>query len=335
MATKKKLRFGIAIPQMFSDGAVDTTLISKHMMQAESLGYDSAWVQDQVIGRSTPLHPRPGASDPRGTLSSRDLDVGPMPLVDPFTLLAFAGAITRRIKLGTSVVVSSIRSPVHLAKTVASLDQLTGGRLALGVGLGGIPDIYPAFGLSPECRISRFEEGISLIKRLWTESQVSYKSRFVCLYDVTIEPKPLQKPHPPILIGARDAPALKRAARLGDGWLGGGSSDTPRFKWELDQIKRYLEQEGRDPASFHISKRVYIAVDANRERASEKLQQWFYQYYRNAALAVETAIWGSEEECIEKLSELPLEEVNMLMLNPVYDIIEQSERLAKDILPKL
>lgn len=320
---------------MFPNGTVDTDLIRNFLIQAETLGFDSAWAQDQIIDRNAPLHLNQAGSDPRGTLDLRDLSVSPMPLVDPLTLIGFVSSFTSKIKLGTSVIVSTLRSPVHLAKIGASLDQLTDGRLILGVGLGGISNVYPVFGLNSKGRRTRFEEGINLLKRLWIERQVSYKSPFFHLNKVTVEPKPHQKPHPPIFIGAREKPALRRAVKLGDGWLGGGSSSTKRFKWELDQVNKYLEQENKCPKTFHISKRVYIAVDRNKKRASENLQKWFYQYYRNATLALETAIFGNEQECIEKISELPLDKLDMILLNPVYDLIEQPQLLAENILPNL
>ena len=167
MNNDRHLRFGISIPQMFPNGTVDTDLIRNFLIQAETLGFDSAWAQDQIIDRNAPLHLNQAGSDPRGTLNLRDLSVSPMPLVDPFTLIGFASWFTSKIKLGTSVIVSTLRSPVHLAKIGASLDQLTDGRLILGVGLGGISNVYPVFGLNSKGRRARFEEGINLLKWLW------------------------------------------------------------------------------------------------------------------------------------------------------------------------
>ena len=152
MLAKGKTRFGIAIPQMFPGGSIDMSLVSEHLRQAESLGYESVWVQDQVIGS--------------------------MPTLDPVSLLAYAAAITSKVKLGVSVLVKPFRSPVLLAKNTAILDQMTGGRLILGIGIGGHVDKYPVFGMTPERRVTRFEEGIRLMKRLWTESEVDYSGPF-------------------------------------------------------------------------------------------------------------------------------------------------------------
>ncbi|MEE9198889.1 MAG: LLM class flavin-dependent oxidoreductase [Dehalococcoidia bacterium] len=309
MLVKGKTRFGIAIPQMFPDGSIDLSLISKHLGQVESLGYESVWTQDQAFGS--------------------------MATLEPFILLAYAATQTSEVKLGISVLVMPFRSPVHLAKDSASLDQLTGGRLILGIGIGGQTDKYPALGFTPERRVTRFEEGIRLMKRLWTESDVDYPGPFWQLDKVTIEPKPSQRPHPPIWFGAHAAPALKRAARMGDGWMGAGSSTTQAFKEAIKQLRGYLEEEGREPAGFPLGKRVYIAVDRDREKASRKLQEWFAKYYGNAPLALEVSIFGPEEECIEKLGEVMSEDPDIIMFNPVYDLVDQAARLARDIVPKL
>jgi len=303
------LRFGIAIPQVFPDGSIDVSLIPGHLRQAESLGYDSAWVLEQVIGAC--------------------------PILEPLTLLAYAAPFTNRIKLGIALLVMPLRSPVHVAKSVASLDHLTGGRLILGIGIGGQAEAYPAFGLTAEHRVSRFEEGIRLMKRLWTESAVDFPGRFWQLKGVTIEPKPLQKPHPPLWFGGQAAPALKRAVRLGDGWMGAGASSIQAFREALRRVRGYLEEEGRDPSTFPLSKRLYIAVDRDKARASRKLQEWFGKVYGNGGLALEVSIFGGEEECVEKLGELTAEGLDLLLLNPVYGVMDQAARLARDVLPKL
>jgi alkanesulfonate monooxygenase SsuD/methylene tetrahydromethanopterin reductase-like flavin-dependent oxidoreductase (luciferase family) len=172
MAVDQELKFGIAIPQIFPSGVVEPPAIARWLAKAESLGYYGALVQEQVLGTVATL--------------------------DPIPLLSYAAAITSRLKLGTSVMLTVLRNPVTLAKSLASLDQLSQGRLMVGVGLGGYADIYPAFGMSRKGRAQRFEEGIRLIKTLWTEEQVTFQGRFWQLDKRSIDPKPLQKPHPPI-----------------------------------------------------------------------------------------------------------------------------------------
>ena len=303
------LQFGIAIPQMFPTGDVDLSEVSGFLAKAESLGYHSGWLQERLLGSMTAL--------------------------DPIPFLAYAAAFTTRLRLGTSVMVTAFRNPIFLAKSLATIDQLSRGRLIVGLGIGGSTDAYPAFGMSARGRARRFEEGIQLMKRLWTEDRVTVDSRFWQMEDLSINVKPFRQPHPPIWFGAHSERALRRAVRLGDGWMGAGSTSTATFKQEIRLLKQLLEEEGRDPSTFALSKRVYVAVDGDKKGASEKLQEWFGQYYRNPALALEVSVIGNEEECLEGLGEIVSEGVDLLMLNPVYHMEEQAERLAQDVLPKL
>ena len=221
MLAGKKTKVGIAVPQMFPYGPVDMGLVEEQLRLVESLGYDSVWTQDSVLGT--------------------------MDTLDPFTLLAYASTVTERVGLGISVLVLPFQNPVHLAKISASLDQLSKGRLMLGVGIGGHEDRYPSFGFDAQHRVTRFEHTVELIKRLWTEPQVTFKDRFWDLQDVSINPKPLQSPRPPIWFGAHAEPALERAVRIGDGWMGAGSSTTNAFKRSIAHIRSYMAEVGRDP----------------------------------------------------------------------------------------
>ncbi len=309
MVNKNKLQFGIAIPQMFSTGEIDLSAISRFLAKVESLGYHSGWVQERMLGG--------------------------MPSLEPISLLSYAAAFTSRLRLGTSVMLTALRNPIPLAKSLATLDQLSGGRIIVGVGLGGNTAIYPAFGISPRSRVRRFEEGIRLMKKLWTEDKVTFNGRFWQMDGASIAPRPFQKPHPPIWFGAHSESALRRAVRLGDGWMGAGSSSTRTFKEEIKLVRHCLEEEGRDPATLALSKRVYVTIDSNKKRASERLQKWFGDHYGNSSMALEVSVFGNEEECVEGLSEVVSQGIDLLMLNPVYEVTEQAERLARDVLPKL
>ena len=124
------------------------------------------------------------------------------------------------------VFVSTLHSPVHLAKGLSSLDQLSRGRLEIGVGTGGKGRPFAAFGVDPQRYVARFTEGLALMKALWTEPRVTFDGEFWQLKDAALEPKPFQKPYPPIWFGASAPSALRRAVRLGDGFFGAGSSPT-------------------------------------------------------------------------------------------------------------
>jgi alkanesulfonate monooxygenase SsuD/methylene tetrahydromethanopterin reductase-like flavin-dependent oxidoreductase (luciferase family) len=123
--------------------------------------------------------------------------------------------------------------------------------------------------------------------------------------------------------------------RYGDGFMGAGSSSTADFITQNGLIQQYLEEEGRDPETFRISKRVYLAVDDNKERAEKRLREWFGRYYGKSDMAPRVSIWGSRDECLDKLGILVQAGAKHLMLNPVYDEMEHLELLAEEIVPYL
>src|SRR6202042_3716057 len=130
------------------------------------------------------------------------------------------------------------------------LDQLSRGRLIVGVGIGGAHVPESVFGVSSERRGRRFVEGLQVMKELWTQPRATMNGEFWRFENVAMEPKPAQKPHPPLWFGARDAVALKRAARLGNGWMGAGSSSSADFIKQAELLRRSLGEERRDRGNF-------------------------------------------------------------------------------------
>ena len=173
------------------------------------------------------------------------------------------------------------------------------------------------------------------MKALWTESRATVSGTFWQFDKVPMQPKPMQQPHPPVWFGARQEPALRRAVQHGDGFMGAGSSSTADFIQQYDILQRCLDQAQRDPATFAISKRVYLAIDTDRERAERRLRQWFGVRYKNAEMAARVCVWGSRDECLDKLGALVQAGAQHLMLNPVFDEMEHLERLAQEIVPHL
>src|SRR5919109_1699242 len=249
MATTKSVRCGIAIPQDFIDGPLDIALLHTFLARAEALGYESAWVQEQIVG--------------------------PVPILEPVTVLTYAAALTRTLRLGTSVMLTVWRNPIQLSKSLTSLDLLSQGRLTVGVGLGNQRPEDAAFGVPLGRRARRFVEGIEVMKALWTQPAATFAGEYWQLAGIAQEPKPVQRPHPPLWFGAREPAALRRAVRLGNGWMGAGSSSNADFKAQAASLRGFLDDAKRDPSTFTVSKRVYIAVDANKSRAEERLRTWF------------------------------------------------------------
>lgn len=283
------MEFAIAIPQTYPDPA----LIQRFLRRAEELPFVAAWCIEQVIGT--------------------------IPVLESVTTVAYAAGITQRLRLGIAVLLINQRNPVELAKSLSSLDVLSNGRLIVGVGLGASTRHYPAYGLAPEGRVARFRENLELMKRLWTEDRVTLQGRFSQLDNIPMEPKPVQKPHPPIWFGGHAEAALRRAVELGDGYIGAGSAPIGDF---LQAVKLL-------PPDFPKAKRLYLAVGDGLQR----LRDWFGAFYHKPEMADQMAVWGPPKHIAGEIRRLQDAGVSHLLLNPVFDEEEQMERLAADVLP--
>ncbi|MAF83168.1 MAG: LLM class F420-dependent oxidoreductase [Chromatiales bacterium] len=311
------LTFGIPIPQVFLDGQADMQLVRTALQRAEQLGFDSAWVQDQVAG-----------------------DV---PLLESISLLSYAAAVTTTLRLGVSVIVLPIRNAPQLAKNVSTLDHMSNGRVILGVGLGPVfagDNYFQIFGTKADEALRRFNESISIMKSLWTQDKTNINGEFYRLENPGMEPKPIQQPHPPLWFGGQHPKALHRAVRMADGYMGAGPTTTRDFGSHVELIRRYLDEEGRDPASLPISKRVYLGIDNNEQRVKAGLDKFFAARYpwmikSNPNFVADICVWGSPERVVEGLCEVIDRGARMIVLNPLWDFVEQMEILATEVIPEL
>ncbi len=302
------MRFAISIPQHVADGAFDPAAFRAYLMRAEALGFHSAWTQENVFGSS------PGLA--------------------PLETMSYAAACSERLRIGCAVLVTPLHSPVHLAKSLSTLDQLSRGRLEVGVGTGGRGRMFSAFGVDGDSFVARFSEGLALLKACWTESPITFDGRFWQLDAATMEPKPFQKPHPPIWIGGSQPAALRRAVRLGDGFFGAGSTTTAQFAEQMRIVREALAQSSRDPATFQIAKRVYVAVDDEPRRAVSRIDEALQRHYGRAGMAA-VAVTGPPGECARGLREVAAAGAELIQLNPMFDDAEQMERLAAEVIPEL
>ncbi|HLW48311.1 MAG TPA: LLM class flavin-dependent oxidoreductase [bacterium] len=301
------MRFAIAIPQFVADGTFDPAGLRAYLARAETLGFDSAWTQEHVLGS--------------------------MPVLSPIETMTYAAACTERLRLGCAVFVSTLHSSVHLAKSLSTLDQLCRGRLDVGFGTGGGGRMFAAFGVDPDTFVARFVEGVRLMKALWTEPRVTFKGRFWQLEGAMMEPKPFQKPHPPVWIGANHPAAVRRAVRLGGGFFGAGSQTTERFAEQVRVLRAALAESGRPPAAFPIAKRVYIAVDDDTARARRRIAAALTALYGRNLEAV--AVFGPPDACVKGLREVGDAGTATILLNPMFDEAQQMERLAAEVIPRL
>ena len=302
---------GIEIPQVFFDGRVDVEHIRQFVIKSETLGYDSLWLQERIIGSFA--------------------------MLEPVRLLTYVAAVTTELRLGISVVLLTLRNPIQLAKSFSTLDCMSGGRAVLGVGLGGghLGSHEEVFGYSREKRVTRFTEAVQVMKLLWTEPKATFRGSFWNFKDVSMEPKPIQKPHLPLWFGGHHENALRRAVKYGNGWMGAGSSSSSAFIRESAMIRQFLTEAKRDPSTFGIAKRIYLAVDDDKDRAERRLREWFGLRYKNADLGPRVCIWGSRDECIEKIQQIVRAGVQHIVFNPMFDEMEHLEICAKELMPHL
>ena len=186
--------------------------ITENIRKAEACGFESAWIGEHLILPVECSSKYPYSPDGR---FPAPLDV---PFHDPMLALAFAAAVTSRIRLATGIFVVPLRNPVTTAKSVASLDVLSNGRVIFGVGIGWFAEEFAKTGASFADRALRTREYIELMKALWTQDDPQYAGKTFSINGVRFNPKPVQKPHPPIVVGGTSAHAIRRAVRYGDGW---------------------------------------------------------------------------------------------------------------------
>jgi alkanesulfonate monooxygenase SsuD/methylene tetrahydromethanopterin reductase-like flavin-dependent oxidoreductase (luciferase family) len=170
------------------------------------------------------------------------------------------------------------------------------------------------------------------MKACWADPEIDFDGRFWQLRGASMEPKPVQRPHPPIWIGGNHPAALRRAVRLGDGFFGAGSQTTSQFVEQVKVVRAELGEQGRDPASFRIAKRVYVHIDDDEARALQTIDAALtYHYGRSGLLPV--AVAGPPDVCADGLRAVVSAGAELLLLNPLVDDAQQLERLAAEVIP--
>ena len=233
--------------------------------RGEALGFASVMIADHIVFPSVVTSKYPY------TVSG--VFPGEGDALEQLALMAFIAGKTERLRLVTSVMILPYRNPVATAKTLATIDVLSRGRVTVGVGVGWLREEFEALGAADfDRRGAVSDEYLRIFKALWTESPVSFAGEFYRFEDVRCLPEPVQKPHPPIWIGGHSKAALRRVARLGDGWHPVGANPavplTPAdLRRDLDELYRLTEAEGRDPSALTISYKAPL-YDASRPVAA-------------------------------------------------------------------
>jgi probable F420-dependent oxidoreductase len=249
-ATGFAMRLGFALPNV---GPVATAeAVFKVAQHAEALGFDSLWTIDRLLYPVKPQTPYPGTPD--GLLPEPYKHV-----LDPIETLTFAAAQTKKIALGTSVLDIPFYNPVTLARRLTTLDLLSNGRLQVGLGLGWSKDEMDAAGADMKQRGALADEFLQVVKAIWTTNPVQFNGKFYQVPKSYIDPKPVQQPHPPIYLAAFAPPAMKRLARMADGW-NPAAIPVEGMAQMFGAIKEMAKQAGRDPSSLQMIVRANLEI---------------------------------------------------------------------------
>jgi probable F420-dependent oxidoreductase len=244
------MRIGLSVPQLGVLADPDT--ITTVAAGAEAAGYDSLWVMDRLLAPLEPRDPYPGTLD--GALPAEQRRV-----LDPLVALTFAAATTSSVRLGTNVLVAPWYPAVPLARALTTLDIVSRGRLTVGLGIGWSTDEYEATGSSLAARGPRLDHTLDVLHRVWTDDIVQYDGSMARIAPCTIEPKPHQRPHPPVLLAAFTPSGFDRVARRADGWLPAGMPpEVVGSIWV--GILQAAEDLGRDPRALQLVVRANIKV---------------------------------------------------------------------------
>ncbi len=281
--------------------------------RVDELGFDSIWTGDHVSFHH--------------------------PLYESLTLLASYIGVTSRVKLGVGVYLLALRQPTVAAKITSTLDALSGGRLIFGVGVGGEnPKEFEACGIPHNERGARVSEGIDVVRALWRDSPASFKGRFTQFEGVSIDPKPVQKPAPPIWVGGRSDAALARAGRQGDGWIS-YVVQPERYKQSLAKIEAAAAAAGRSLEGFAKGHLTFVTIGKDYESAErvwvDRLSKRYAQDF--GPLAKKYGIIGTPAQCAEQMERFVEAGCGYFVLDAICDAadeVAQIETFAAEIFPK-
>jgi alkanesulfonate monooxygenase len=299
-----------AYPEMPDAGA-----LVEYGVKMEQMGFDSLWVWDHVL-----LGVRPN-----------------FPIIESLTLLTAVAARTKKIKLGTGILVLPMRNPVILAKQLGSMDLLSNGRLIMGMASGWYKREFDAVGVPFEQRGKIMDENLDIMTRLWTEDMVEGDWPHHKIPAGVMYPKPVQKPRPPILIGGYVDRVLQRAAVAGDGWLTYFyRPDSFAKSWA--KIRNFAKEGGKDPDTLLNANQLPICVGKSRAAVESDMNEWLGKEWDYASWSESTkdsAIMGTVDECVAQLKEHLAVGTQKLIFVPYKYEPEQIEVIAREIIPRL
>jgi probable F420-dependent oxidoreductase len=311
------MRFGVTVPNYRRLASPENL---RHVAErSEALGFDSLWVTDHLV------------------VPELYRDMFGTTVYDPLSVLAFLAACTQKVELGTAVLVIPYRNPVSVAKQLATIDNLSGGRLIFGTGAGWAQEEFEALGAPYAERGPMTDEYLRVILELWTKPNPSFDGRYVKFHHVHAEPRPLRQPHPPILVGGYSKKAIRRAVAIGQGWLPDGMALT-----ELDAAIRFLhetaELAGRDPKSLSVTLRTGLFLTGVSTEQARSATPWD-QSATFAQAEERLPFRGSVAQVIDDIAEAERIGVDHLIFeSPVQrgdERFDTLEAFAADVLPRV
>lgn len=314
MSTQKPM-FGIAMCNFTAHPTMpDPQGLLDYGVRMEELGYESLWVWDHIL-----------------------LGVDPyFPILESLTLLSAVAARTSRIRLGTGILVLTMRNPVVLAKQLSTLDQISSGRFILGAAAGWYKREFDAVGVDFKGRGKVMDQNLEILKRLWEEDMVAGHYPPHELRNAVMFPKPIQRPRPPILVGGYVDAALRRAATKGDGWLT-YCYTAQSFARSWKKVRRFAEEAGRDPDTLHATNQLPIVV-GERAEVEAPMREWLEKEWDFAGWSEstpESAVIGPVNDVVEQLQAHIDAGVHRIVFMPYRYQAEQIEILAKEVVPRL
>jgi alkanesulfonate monooxygenase len=292
----------------------DARQLVDYGVRVEELGYDSVWVWDHML-----------------------LGVEPnFPIIDSLTVLTGIAARTTRIKMGTGILVLPLRNAVALAKQLSSMDQLSQGRLVMGMASGWYKREFDAMGIPFEKRGKIMDENLEILRRLWTEPSVTGDYMNHKLSKAVMYPKPVQ-PQIPLLIGGYVDRVLKRAAVEGDGWLT-YFYRAQDFTKSWNKIRNFAKDAGKDPDKLLNASQLPIMVGASKEAVQADMLDWLnkeWDFPEHSDCTRESAIMGSVDDCVAQLKEHLDAGVQKIIFVPYKYQMDQVEIIAREIIPRL
>jgi probable F420-dependent oxidoreductase len=292
----------------------DARQLVEYGVRVEELGFDSVWVWDHML-----------------------LGVEPnFPIIDSLTTLTAIAARTARIKMGTGILVLPLRNAVALAKQLSSMDQLSDGRLVMGMASGWYKREFDAMGIPFEKRGKIMDENIDILRRLWTEPMVTGDYARHNISKAVMYPKPKQA-QIPLLIGGYVDRVLQRAATVGDGWLT-YFYRAEDFKKSWDKIINFAMEAGKDPSKLMNASQLPIMIGPSKEAVQAEMTDWLnkeWDFPEHSDCTRESAIMGSVDECVAQLREHIAAGVQKIIFVPYKYRMDQVETIAREIIPRL